>query len=283
MPRRALSDCAVLVSFRRAAASLPVALAVGHRLVGDPGVMGRNRAGPCERAPQKRKSAWSGRPWASGTWIPQLHDRHALGHRDGRRRPRGDGPARLDGIGRSGPAAPPRCRSAAGGATGAGRSGRGSALRGALARRPAGFGILAAAGQARGDAPCRSPRCGHAADLGGDLARAQALGPELLEELDPLVRPGYARIFISICLHRGGLTLPESLMHRGQGLCPTASRGSLLRGKPPHECRTRQALKLLDGWTPAQESPNRPLLVFPKELDLGTQPPRRVMGQLHFS
>jgi hypothetical protein len=35
---------------------------------------------------------------------------------------------------------------------------------------------------------------GHVAKLGGDLARAQTIGPELLEKLDPLVRPSSARI-----------------------------------------------------------------------------------------
>ena len=54
----------------------------------------------------------------------------------------------------------------------------------------------------------------HVADLSRDLACAQAIRPELLEELHPLVRPRHARI-----CHQSasiGAAAPESLMRRGQ-------------------------------------------------------------------
>jgi hypothetical protein len=51
---------------------------------------------------------------------------------------------------------------------------------------------------------------GHVAELTGDLARAQAVDPKLLEKLDPLIGPSCTRIchFIT-CLHRRQLLEPR--------------------------------------------------------------------------
>ena len=172
------------------------------------------------------------RPAAHG--FPQVHDRHALATSGSRTRPRRPSSGSASSVGCVGHAAPattvlPRCGC---GMIGAARSGRRRGLRGRWRAR----GLrLAPAGQAEAMNLADHRVARHAADLGCDLARAQALGPELLQKLDPLVRPGHARI-CHVHLPPSGppstLRIPEASRTED---CPTALPGSLLRAKPPHE------------------------------------------------